>query len=360
MAESLINFRGELLNDFIVEGHTVFACAPNASESIKNELLKMGVIYRNVKISRVGMNPLYDFVLLLSMINKFRSIKADVFIGYTIKPVIYGSIAARFVGVPRIYSIITGLGYAFIGETVKSKVIRILVSYLYAFALQFNKKVFFQNNDDSQLFQKRKFVNKDQVVVLNGSGVNIEKFSITPFPEELSFLLIARLLKDKGVYEYIKASRVIKTKYPKVQFCLVGWIDENPSSISKDDLQSWINEGLVDYLGKMTDVRPAISGCSVYVLPSYREGTPRTVLEAMAMGRPIITTDAPGCRDTVCHGSNGFLVPVRDTVILAQMMERFVENRVLIEKMGKKSRKIAEKKYDVRKVNQIIIKNLGL
>ena len=360
LAKMMVKFRGELLRDLVAAGHDVYACAPQANESIRTELLDYGVTFHNVNLSRAGLNPFRDIVFLLRMFRIFRSIQPDLFFGYTIKPVIYGSVAARLARVSNIYSMITGLGYAFVGSTLKSKIVGFFASRLYAFSLQFNKKVFFQNENDSDLFQRKRLVNRNQIVIINGSGVDTDKYFPTPFPENLSFLLIARLLKDKGVYEYIEAARSIKQNFPKVVFGLVGWIDENPSAILKEDLQSWVKEGLINFYGKLDDVRPAISNCSVYVLPSYREGTPRSVLEAMAMGRPIITTDAPGCRETVIDGVNGYLVPVQDAIELAKRMEHFVRNQDLLEKMGKQSRKIAESKYDVHKVNQAILTHLAL
>ncbi len=175
-----------------------------------------------------------------------------------------------------------------------------------------------------------------------------------------TFLLIARLLGDKGVREYVEAVRRIKARYPDVVFRLVGWIDENPNAIREQELNDWVSEGVVEYLGRLSDVRPAIADCTVYVLPSYREGTPRTVLEAMAMGRPIITTDAPGCRETVVDGENGFLVPVKAVDELVSAMEKFVLFPGLVEKMGRRSREIAEAKYDVNAVNAVMLREMGI
>jgi len=190
--------------------------------------------------------------------------------------------------------------------------------------------------------------------------VDTEYYKPEPFAENLSFLLIARLLKDKGIREYAESATIIKQKYPKISFRLVGWIEDNPASISKKELDLWVKQGIIEYLGKLSDVRPAIAESSVYVLPSYREGTPRTVLEAMAMGRPIITTDAPGCRETVQHGKNGFLVPVKNAPALVNAMEQFIRQPELTEQMGKASRQIAIEKYDVHKVNAVILKTMGL
>jgi glycosyltransferase involved in cell wall biosynthesis len=198
--------------------------------------------------------------------------------------------------------------------------------------------------------------------MINGSGVDLGAFRPAALPQgDVSFLLIARLLKDKGIREYVEAARQVRAQYPRTSFHLVGRLDQgNPAGISARELHDWQTEGVVEYLGRLDDVRPAITATSVYVLPSYREGTPRTVLEAMAMGRPIVTTDAPGCRETVRHGVNGYLVPVRDADALAQAMARFVEEPGLIAAMGRESRRIAEEKYDVHKVNRVILQAMRL
>lgn len=196
--------------------------------------------------------------------------------------------------------------------------------------------------------------------VVNGSGVDVDEYTTMPLPKQPRFLLIGRLLGDKGVREYALAAAKVKAHYPNAHFLLVGWIDDNPDAISQKELDSWIESGTLEFLGKLGDVRPAIADCRVYVLPSYREGTPRTVLEAMAMGRAIITTDAPGCRETVVEGENGYLVPVRDSEALANAMLHCIENPDDVSAMGTVSRQIAVNKYDVHKVNQVMLKEMGI
>ena len=203
-------------------------------------------------------------------------------------------------------------------------------------------------------------------VVVNGSGVNVSDFDVMPLPLNgqnqvaISFLLIARLLGDKGVREYAEAAAIIKKNHPDIQFNLVGWIDDNPTAITQSELDAWVNAGTLKYWGKLSDVRPAIAESSVYVLPSYREGTPRTVLEAMAMGRAVITTDAPGCRETVVDGDNGFLVEVKSVQDLVVAMQKFIEQPELAIQMGKRSREIALNKYDVHQVNKHMMTEMGL
>jgi len=275
--------------------------------------------------------------------------------------VVYGSLAARLIKVPKIYSIITGLGDAFLESNFRTRVLGVIVRKLYRWVLSYNDKVFFQNPDDLQLFSTKRLIKKpDQAVLVNGSGVDVDLFQTALYPEVPSFLLIARLLKEKGVYEYVEAARIVKQTYPTIKFKLVGYIDNKPSAISEQELQDWIQSGTIEYLGYLRDVRPAIVDSSVYVLPSYREGTPHTVLEAMAMARPIITTDVPGCRETVRDGENGFLIPVKNVPALVDAMVHFVEQAEDIKRMGHISRQFALEKYDVHKVNAVIIRAMGL
>ena len=361
-APSLINFRGHLLKKMAENGHEVLACAPDASPDIQEKLKNFGVAYRNIPIDRTGLNPVRDIYTICRLIFLFREVKPDVILGYTIKPVIYGSLAGRIAGVPHIFSMITGLGYAFSDGGLKERLVGAVVRFLYKLGMGANRRVFFQNPEDRNIFIKQKLLrNFEQAALINGSGVDVDFFQPAPLPKIISFLLIARLIKDKGILEYVKAARIIKNRYPKARFRLVGWIDEGPQGISSAELDSWIKEGTIEYLGRLDDVRSAIADTSVYVLPSsYHEGTPRTVLEAMAMGRSVITTYAPGCRETVEEGRNGFLVPVRNTKTLAARMEAFIRHPELIASMGKESRRIAVEKYDVHKVNAVIMEVMGL
>lgn len=363
-APSLVTFRGSLLRTLVERGHRVVACAPDASAGVLDALAAMGVSYRDVPFNRAGVRPDQDLYALGALVVLFREIRPDIVLGYTIKPVIYGLLAARLAGVPRRFAMITGLGYAF-GELKgrKARLIGAVVRRLYRLSLRRADRVFFQNPDDRALFERLELVRgPEQSVVINGSGVELDAFQPAPIlVSPPSFLLIARLLRDKGVGEYVEAARIIRARYPQAVFRIAGWIDENPASISERELRAWTDEGVIEFLGRLDDVRPAIAASSVYVLPSYyREGTPRTVLEAMAMGRPVVTTDAPGCRETVQEGVNGFLVPVRDATALARALERFVVEPGLVETMGREARRIAEEKYDVHKVNAVILKNMGL
>jgi len=358
--KSLLNFRGELIKTLIKHGHRVILSAPE--NDFKKELEGMGAEFVQIPLVRTGLNPIKDIYTLISLIRTMKEKEPDIVFSYAIKPVIYGSLAARIMKIPRVISLITGLGYVFTGSSWKHRVLQNLVCFLYRQALKGNDVILFQNPDDLNLFRERNILSvKNKAVLVNGSGVDVVKFNYAePKTQPLSFLLIARLIWDKGIGEYVEAARQIKSRYPDVIFKLLGPFDSNPAAIKKEQINAWVTEGIIQYLGETNDVRPIIASSSVIVLPSYREGTPRSVLEAMAMGRPVITTNAPGCRETVIHGVNGFLVPIKDSAALADAMEQFILNKELIREMGLKSREIAVEKYDVHKVNNVIMEAMDL
>lgn len=366
-ANSLINFRWDLICAIQAKGLEVHVAAPeiNDSPAILEKLRNQGVIVHDVPMQRTGTNPVQDVKTLIALRQLMQRIRPDYVMAYTIKPVIYGMLAAASTGVPHRAALITGLGYAFQDSegSTKQNLIKSVTRQLYSRALSAADLTFFQNDDDQKLFTDLGIIRPGQnTVVVNGSGVNTEKFSAQPLPEgdEVHFLLIGRLLKDKGVREYVEAARQVKQQYPQAVFNLVGFLDSNPSSVTQQELDQWVNDGTVKFWGKLADVRPAINACHVFVLPSYREGTPRTVLEAMATGRAIITTDAPGCRQTVENGYNGWLVPVQSADKLAEAMKRFLNEPALIEKMGQASLEIARNKYDVNIINDFMLNKLKI
>jgi len=361
-ADSLIHFRGPLLRQLVAEGHDVTACAPDAGADVRRELAALGIAYRHVPIQRAGMNPMRDVGTVRALTALYREVQPDLVLTYTIKPVIYGSLAARLSRVPRICSLITGLGYSFGTATLRQRALNPVVQSLFRFALAHNEVVFFQNPDDLRQFVDAGLASDRQAVLVNGSGVDLEHFRVAPLPEGTpTFLLTTRLLWEKGVGEYVEAARTLKAKYPTARFRLLGPLDPNPAAVSRAQLDAWSAEGVIEYLGSTNDVRPAVADTSVFVLPSaYREGTPRSILEAMAMGRAIITTDAPGCRETVRGDENGFLVPVSDSIALTSAMERFLRDPGLVAPMGVRSRAIAEEKYDVHLVNRVMMRAMGL
>lgn len=368
---SVLNFRGKLLEAIQQHGFEIHIIAPDL-ESFHAEvekLKKLGYFVHSVAMQRTGTNPVSDLKTLFEIYKIIKKIQPDYVLSYTIKPVIYGTLAAYLAKVPNRFSLITGLGYAFqnVNSTSKRSTFQKIVHWLYNQALVRSTKVFFQNPDDLNLFKELKLIAEDiPAVVVNGSGVNVTDFQVMDLPYDahnkikLSFLLIARLLEDKGIREYIKAAMLIKKEYPMVEFNLVGWIDENPTAIKQEELDEWIDQKVIKYWGKLSDVRPAIADSSIYVLPSYREGTPRTVLEAMSMGRAIITTDAPGCRETVIHGENGYLVEVKSVSSLEAAMKNLIINPELIVSMGIRSREIALNKYDVNQVNHHMMTEMGI
>ncbi len=361
-ALSMLKFRRDLLAAIMAKDFEVHVSLPLPSEDewIRKDFESMGIHVHDSSLARTGMNPLRDLHSLLEYWRLMRSIRPSHVLSYTIKPIIYASLAATFAGVPNRFALVTGRGYAF---EEKSRVFHIgnLAQWLYRVALRRNTLVFFQNTDDEALFRSRGLIAPNgRTVVVNGSGVELDEFAVTPIPKRTTFLLIARLLGAKGIREFVSAAKVVRSSGSDARFMVVGWIDENPDSISEAELVAWKMEGVVEFLGKKTDVRPAISSSSVYVLPSYREGTPRTVLEAMSMGRPIITTDAPGCREPVVEGVNGFLVPVESVDELAAAMRRFVEDPNLAVIMGARSREIAEDRYDVHKVNDAMLIEMAI
>lgn len=361
-AESLINFKGPLIRELVKAGHEVHGCAPGDNPEIEKKLASIGASYHPIALERTGMNPLQDMSSLLSIRRLIKNIGPDAILCYTIKPVIYGSICARSAGVGRIYSQITGLGFTFFGHTFKQRAINRVVTPLYRIALSLSNKVFFENPDDRELFMEKGIINDPRkTVLLNGIGVDMDRFAPAPCKTgPISFLLIARLIREKGIFEFVEAAKLLRGKHKGVTFRLLGPLERGPAGIRESQVEEWRRSGIIEYLGKTDDVRPYIADASVYVLPSYREGVPVSVLEAMAMGRPIITTDAPGCRETVREGENGFLVPVKDSVALSRAMERFIAEPAMVEKFGKRSLEIVRERFDVRKVNARIIEEMGL
>lgn len=361
LAESLTNFRGPLITALLARNVQVHVAAPNleTDNASHAKLMALGCHVHSISLARAGTNPLADLRTLVSLVQLMRKVRPSVVLAYTIKPVIYGMLAAHITGVEKKFALITGLGYAF--QTSATGQLQKLVRHLYRIALKCADKVFFQNPDDQALFKQLGLLDSVPSVVVNGSGVDLNYYEAQPMPSNMpKFLMIARLLGDKGVREYAQAAMQLKAKKPTVVFQLAGWIDENPNAIAQQELDAWVSSGAIEYLGKLDDVRPALAECSVFVLPSYREGTPRSALEAMAIGRAIITTDAPGCRETVKQGVNGFLVPIKNTQALADAMQICINQPELVAKMAQSSLQIAVEKYDVNKVNKHMLSEMGL
>jgi len=357
-SDYLYRFRRELIEMLQQRGHDVIAIAPK--DEATEKLQALGVKWFDLPISSHGVNLFTELRTTYYLYRILRQERPQIVFNFTIKPVIYGSMAAATAGVKKVYSMITGAGYVFLEGGWFRIILRNIILPQYRVAMRLNKKVFFQNPDDKAVFLKNGLIKPKQAVLINGSGVNLNKFLNTktnPMRKGV-FLLIARLLYEKGIHDYVEAARIIKQQYPEVEFWLIGPFDTNPAAISQHKVDSWRQEACINYLGAKSDVRPYLEQAMVYVLPSYREGTPRSVLEALAMGKPVITTDVVGCRETVIDGKNGFLVPVKNPTALASAMEKLLVNPDLVEKMGQASRKLAVEKYDVFKVNQVILDNI--
>jgi len=332
-----------------LHGYEVIAVAP--ADKYAPQLPAMGCRFVPLPMDNKGTHPGRDLLLLWRFFRLIRNERPDLFLGYTIKPNIYGSIVARATGVPVINNI-AGLGSVFI----KGGGLNRLVRFLYRLALARSCKVFFQNEDDRQLFIKGGLVSKVVAERLPGSGIDLKKFRPVSLPvrSQIRFLLIARMLWDKGVGEYVEAARILKQRGLNVDVCLLGFLDvQNPSAISKSQMDGWVAEGVVCYLGVSDDVREEIALADCVVLPSYREGTPRTLLEAAAMARPIVTTNAVGCREVVDDGVNGFLCRPKDASDLADKMARMiVMPHAQREAMGLRGREKVEREFD----EQVVIK----
>lgn len=361
--DSILHFRGPLMAALQQAGIEVHVAAPGLlpGSDVLRQLESRRITAHDIPLRRSGMNPVADLLTFRCIHRLMRKLRPDYVLSYTVKPVIYGSFAAWLAGVPHRYALITGLGYAFQGEGRRVGV-RSLVQFFYRMALTRVDKVFFQNEDDEALFRASGIISPHVAsVVVNGSGVDLDEYQVAPLTDgPPRFLMVCRLLGDKGVREYAQAAHRVRQAHPHARFGLVGWRDENPDAISQEELDAWIAQGAIEFHGRMADVRPAMANCSVYVLPSYREGTPRTVLEAMAMGRAVITTDAPGCRATVRHGDNGFLVPVMSVDALVDAMLQLIESPGLAARMGSRSRQRAMEKYDVHKVNEVMLREMGI
>ncbi len=362
-ASTIVGFRGSLIKALKKYNIHVVVLAPDYDDKTRWEVSALGAIPVDYALNRAGITPLRDLRTLLQLSKLLRRLKPSVVMPYNIKPVVYGMIAGAVAGVPYRVAMIEGLGYTFcekpsLRHTLLSKTVRLL----YRVGLRFAHKVLFLNPDDVREFLEARLVRAEQAVLLGGIGVDLHEWcSAHPSLKPVTFTLAARLIREKGIPEFAQAARHIKAKYPNTRFWLLGGLDTNLSALSQHEVEAWVREGILEWFGQVPDVRPYFAQTSVYVLPSYyREGVPRSTQEAMAMARPVITTDAPGCRETVVDGVNGYLVPVRDVEALVQAMERFIQEPRLIITMGQASRKLAEERFDVHQINRRILKVIGL
>jgi glycosyltransferase involved in cell wall biosynthesis len=347
-ADTVIKFRSAFLKALVHKGYAVTVAAPDFNPDAVNQLTEMGVRFRRIPFRRTGMNPFENILSLYRIYAAIKSLRPDIFIGVSVKPSSLGTIAARLAGVPSRFALLTGLGYAFAeGREIKRRVANFAVRLLCKLALGHTKATIFQNDDDKLLFTESGLLDEAKATRVNGSGVDLARFTPAPFPSTpFTFLMISRLLEDKGVREYVAAARIIKSTHPQARFLLVGARDQNPTAVTEAELQKWVADGVIEYGGVVADVRPAIAACHVFVLPTFsREGVPKAILEALAMGRPVITTRTPGCRETVVDGANGILVPTRDVNALVAAELQMMSSAHLLA-YGSESRSLAERKFD--------------
>lgn len=359
-AFTISNFRIELIEDLKRKGFDVYIICPEGDNKSDVAFKRVGATVIPINVNRNGSNPLSDILYFFSLFRKISSLKPDFILNYTIKPLLYGSISSFFLKKDlKVMSNITGVGYVFSGASFHQKLIRSIILPFLRFALKNNDVVFFQNKDDYQLYREFDLLSdRNTIELLNGSGVNLKKFEPrTDSYSKLTFIFIGRFMKDKGIFNFIEAARYLKKKYgSSVSFMMFGNVDSNPESLSKSEIENLIADNVFDRICATDDIYGVLKNNAVVVLPSYREGTPKSVLEGLACGLPVITTDAPGCKETVIEGFNGFLVPVNNTEHLINSCESFVEDSELIKNFGRNSRVLAEEKFDVNLVNRNILK----
>ena len=368
VASSFYGFRADLIHKFLEQGYQVYAFTSEYSMYDLEKIQNLGAIPVTYELNRGGLNPLSDIVATYKLSKKIREIKPDLVFSYFSKPVIFGTIAAKLAKVPKIIGMLEGLGYTFTqqpeGFSQKTQIIKKIQILLYKFALPQLNKLIFLNPDDLTDLLEQHAIKVKNVQVLGGIGLNLQEYPYQAIPDinqPIEFLFIGRLLKEKGIHDYLAAAKIVKDKYPETQFTVLGAIDpHNLGALKQSELEELIASNIINYPGHVNNVKDWIANSHVFVLPSYREGVPRSTQEAMAIGRPIITTDVPGCRETVVNGVNGFLVPKWNPEALAEKMIYFIEHPDQIEKMGYESYKMAMDKFDAEKVNQRLMNILDL
>lgn len=368
VATSFYGFRADLIQLLIKQGHQVYAFTCEYTVEDLRKIEQLGATPVTYTSNRGGLNPLVDIIATYQLSKKIKSINPDLVFSYFSKPVIFGTLAAKLAKVPRVIGMLEGLGYTFTeqpeGLTKKTQLIKKIQVFLYKIALPQVDLLIFLNPDDPNDLLEQHSIKVKKVEVLGGIGLNLKQYPFQPVDNivlPIKFLFIGRLLKEKGIHEFVQAAKLVKEKYPETQFTVLGSIDtHNLGALTQSELDSLISSHIIHYPGHVNNVKDWIAGSHVFVLPSYREGVPRSTQEAMAIGRPIITTDVPGCRETVINGVNGFLVPKWNPQALAEKMIYFIEHPEQIRTMGNESHKIAINKFDAEKVNQRLMNILGL
>ncbi len=367
-ASSFLGFRADLIRHLVSQKYQIYAFTSEYTESCLHKIKVLGAIPITYELNRGGLNPLSDIVATYKLSKKIREIKPDLVFSYFSKPVIFGTIAAKLAKVPKIVGMLEGLGYTFTqqpeGLDKKTALIKKVQILLYKLALPHLDTLIFLNPDDPKDLVNEYAINVRKVEILGGIGLNLKEYpyqTIVNLQQPINFLFIGRLLKEKGIHDFLNAAKIVKEKYPETQFTVLGAIDpHNLGALKQSELDELIASNIINYPGHVNNVKDWVASSHVFVLPSYREGVPRSTQEAMAIGRSIITTDVPGCRETVVNGVNGFLVPKWNPEALAEKMIYFIEHPQQVKKMGDESYKMAIDKFDAEKVNQRLMNILGL
>lgn len=361
LTKSLVNFRYDLLKRLVDEGYEVVALGAEDDENVVKQLREIGVRFRVFSIERTGFNPLKDFKTIKNLKKIYKEEKPNYILPYTVKPVIYSNLAKKGTSIKSL-NWITGLGfYGLESKSLKDKISKSIMTFLYKLSFRKNDMIIFQNIDDVEFFKEKGILKNQKYKITPGSGINTNRFEFSiPNDKKLNFVFVGRLIEAKGIHIFIKAAEAIKEIYDDVEFVVVGGSDKNnPNSISEQEIDLLKRKGVVNFTGRVNNVIDILKNCSVFVLPSmYREGIPRSILEALSIGRPIITTDNVGCRETVIKDYNGILIEKNNSLELIEAINFFCENRNKIIEYGKNSRKLAEQKFDVKIVNDIMIESL--
>lgn len=368
VASSFYGFRADLIRALLKKGHQVYAFTSEHTAEDLKKIEKLGAIPITYTLNRGGLNPLADIIATYQLSKKIKAINPDLVFSYFSKPVIFGTLAAKLAKAPRVVGMLEGLGYTFTeqpeGFSKKTQLIKKIQVFLYKIALPQLDQLIFLNPDDPKDLLEQYAINVKNVEVLGGIGLNLQDYPYQPLNNihlPLKFLFIGRLLKEKGIHEFVQAAKLVKKIYPDTEFTVLGAIDHhNLGALQQAELNALISSDIIQYPGHVSNIKDWIAVSHVFVLPSYREGVPRSTQEAMAIGRAVITTDVPGCRETVVDGLNGFLVPKWDPEALAKKMIYFIEHPEQVRLMGAESYKIAVEKFDAEKVNQRLVNILGL
>ncbi len=367
-ASSFYGFRADLIRTLLKKGHQVYAFTSEYTAEDLKKIEKLGATPITYTLNRGGLNPLADIIATYQLSKKIKAINPDLVFSYFSKPVIFGTLAAKLAKAPRVVGMLEGLGYTFTeqpeGLSKKTQLIKKIQVLLYKIALPQLDQLIFLNPDDPKDLLEKYTINVKNVEVLGGIGLNLQDYPYQPLSNihlPLKFLFIGRLLKEKGIHEFVQAAKLVKKIYPDTEFTVLGAIDHhNLGALQQTDLVTLISSNIIQYPGHVSNIKDWIADSHVFVLPSYREGVPRSTQEAMATGRAIITTDVPGCRETVIDTKNGFIVPKWNPEALAEKMIYFIENPEQIQVMGAESYKIAVEKFDAEKVNQRLVNILGI